>query len=60
MSQSGTLHEDLGEAGPSLDSENPEERIAARRLRIAARKEARRRYCSLAAILQLLFPVLAS
>ncbi|XP_046877175.1 dynein regulatory complex protein 1 [Hypomesus transpacificus] len=43
MSQSGTLHEDLGEAGPSLDSENPEERIAARRLRIAARKEARRR-----------------
>ncbi|XP_067097803.1 dynein regulatory complex protein 1 [Osmerus mordax] len=43
MSQSATLHEDPGEAGPSLDSENPEERIAARRLRITARKEARRR-----------------
>uniref|UniRef100_A0A8C8H7E1 Dynein regulatory complex protein 1 n=1 Tax=Oncorhynchus tshawytscha TaxID=74940 RepID=A0A8C8H7E1_ONCTS len=37
MSQAGNLREDTEEAGPSVDSENPEERIAARRLRIAAR-----------------------
>uniref|UniRef100_A0A8C7GHH8 Dynein regulatory complex protein 1 n=1 Tax=Oncorhynchus kisutch TaxID=8019 RepID=A0A8C7GHH8_ONCKI len=43
MSQAGNLREDTEEAGPSVDSENPEERIAARRLRIAARSEAKKR-----------------
>uniref|UniRef100_A0A673YZK7 Dynein regulatory complex subunit 1 homolog (Chlamydomonas) n=1 Tax=Salmo trutta TaxID=8032 RepID=A0A673YZK7_SALTR len=43
MSQAGNLREETEEAGPSVDSENPEERIAARRLRIAARIEAKKR-----------------
>ncbi|KAM9421780.1 dynein regulatory complex protein 1 [Salvelinus alpinus] len=43
MSQTGNLRDDTEEAGPSVDSENPEERIAARRLRIAARSEANKR-----------------
>uniref|UniRef100_A0A4W5K2M1 Dynein regulatory complex protein 1 n=1 Tax=Hucho hucho TaxID=62062 RepID=A0A4W5K2M1_9TELE len=43
MSQDGNLREDTEEAVPSVDSENPEERIAARRLRIAARSEAKKR-----------------
>ncbi|XP_071403466.1 dynein regulatory complex protein 1-like [Centroberyx affinis] len=41
MSEAGV---DPGEApGPSVESEHPEERIAARRLRIAARNEAKKR-----------------
>ncbi|KAJ8009536.1 hypothetical protein DPEC_G00089900 [Dallia pectoralis] len=39
MSQAGNP----GELGPSVESDNPEERIAARRLRIAARNEAKKR-----------------
>lgn len=35
--------EQLTPLGPSIHSDNPEERIQARRLRIAARLEARRR-----------------
>ncbi|XP_072551936.1 dynein regulatory complex protein 1 isoform X2 [Salminus brasiliensis] len=37
------LKAEFGEAGPSVLSEKPEERIAARRLRIAARNEAKKR-----------------
>ncbi|XP_026883481.2 dynein regulatory complex protein 1 isoform X2 [Electrophorus electricus] len=38
-----TLRQETDEAGPSIGSENPDERIAARRLRIAARNEAKKR-----------------
>ncbi|KAL7888783.1 hypothetical protein AOLI_G00037570 [Acnodon oligacanthus] len=41
--QAEILQEETGEAGPSVESENPEERITARRLRIAARSEAKKR-----------------
>ncbi|KAI4875585.1 hypothetical protein NFI96_025459 [Prochilodus magdalenae] len=41
--QAGIMQEETDEGGPSVESENPEERIAARRLRIAARNEAKRR-----------------
>uniref|UniRef100_A0A8C2ECN7 Uncharacterized protein n=1 Tax=Cyprinus carpio TaxID=7962 RepID=A0A8C2ECN7_CYPCA len=35
--------EEADESGPSIESKNPEERISARRLRIAARNEAKTR-----------------
>ncbi|KAL7872331.1 hypothetical protein SRHO_G00073140 [Serrasalmus rhombeus] len=41
--QAEISQEETGEAGPSVESENPEERITARRLRIAARNEAKKR-----------------
>ncbi|KAM4600969.1 dynein regulatory complex protein 1 [Polymixia lowei] len=41
MSQAGEDPEEV--CGPSVESENPEERIAARRLRISARNEAKKR-----------------
>ena len=40
MSSSGEEEE----TGPSVDSADPEERIAARRIRIQRRREAQRRY----------------
>ncbi len=35
--------EEADESGPSVESKNPEERVTARRLRIAARNEAKTR-----------------
>lgn len=43
MLQAGILREEAGAALPSVESENPDERIAARRLRIAAENEAKKR-----------------
>ncbi|XP_006625941.2 dynein regulatory complex protein 1 isoform X1 [Lepisosteus oculatus] len=43
MNQAENGGEEREESGPSVQSENPEERIAARRLRIAARIEAKKR-----------------
>ncbi|KAM9316350.1 dynein regulatory complex protein 1 [Gastrophryne carolinensis] len=43
MSSRATSSAEAANSGPSLDSEDPQERIAARRLRIAAKIEAKRR-----------------
>lgn len=43
MEQNGDDHLATPIHGPSVHSDNPQERIQARRLRIAARQEARRR-----------------
>lgn len=43
LEQNGDEHLATPILGPSVHSDNPQERIQARRLRIAARQEARRR-----------------
>lgn len=43
MEQNGDDHLATPIHGPSVHSDNPQERIQARRLRIAARQEARKR-----------------
>lgn len=43
IDQNGEEHLATAIHGPSVHSDNPQERIQARRLRIAARQEARRR-----------------
>lgn len=50
MLETAVLTERKDEAGPSVEAENPEDRIKARRNRIAARAQAKKRYLSVVLI----------
>lgn len=53
MHQTESFEADEAEPAPSVESDNPEERIKARRLRIAERNEAKKGY----AIISLAFSI---